>query len=579
MPYIVMATIVEGHSLIPGKASGKILFSDAALSFWGGVSAIGEIVDHHHPLRGQVLTNTIVAIPSGRGSCTGSGAILELLVSGKGPAGFVFRDDENILTLGVLVAKTVFNISIPVLRLTSDDFSSLSGHDFAQIDGGSLYLGQKATMIANSKPSIETSFEKLRLGVTDQAMLEGKYGLAKRMAMEILVEFAKVQQATELIDVTQAHIDACIYIGPAGLQFAQHFASLDAKFSVPTTLNSISIDRRRWKELGLTREAAQPAEDLAKAYMSMGAQTSFTCAPYLLETAPKQGEQIGWAESNAVVFANSVLGARTQKYPDFLDVCIALTGRAPLSGCHRDRDRMPTVLIELPSLKRVGDATFPLLGYLIGQLSGSEIPLIFGLENTASRTPDLKAFGAGFATSSSAPMFHIRGITPESEMAEKAGTAKRHVQITSEDIDLCERSLNTAQDPAVDLVSLGNPHFSIEEFADLARLCKGRLKHQKVSVVVTTSRAVQSKAEEAGYLGELSRFGVDVITDTCWCMIDEPVIPRCVRNLMTNSAKYAHYAPGMVQRGVHFGSLSQCVEAACSGEMIVLNGWTGAETK
>lgn len=559
--------ILPCKSLIQGSASGQLLFSDQALSFWGGVSPTGEIVDHHHSLRGKSLTGCIVAIPSGRGSCTGSGAIMELLVSGEGPAGFVFRETEDILTLGVLVARTVFGLSIPMLRLDPGQFSSLCCYDNARISAGTLYLGQDAQ--STSEVDLEGGVKsgKIELSKDDAAALEGKHGPARQMAMEILVDFAKIQGAEKLIDVTQAHIDACIYIGPAGLQFAQRFAALGAKFAVPTTLNAISIDRRRWNELGLTKEAAQPADDLAKAYMSMGAQISFTCAPYLLESAPQKGEQIGWAESNAVVFANSVLGARTQKYPDFLDVCIALTGRAPFSGCHRDQDRMPTLQVNLPPLGKVDDATFPLLGYLVGEISGSEIPLVYGLEATNPRVPDLKAFGAGFATSSSAPMFHIRGITPESTLAGEAGTVSRHVQVTIDEIAACKAALKTAQDPSVDLVSLGNPHFSVEEFADLTYLCRGRVKHKAVSIVVTTSRAVQEQAEEAGYLQELFEFGVDVITDTCWCMIDEPVIPKHVRNLMTNSAKYAHYAPGMVKRGVHFGSLSQCVDAACFGKI------------
>lgn len=559
--------LLQGRTFIHGTASGKLLFSNAPLSFWGGVSATGEIVDHHHPLRGSSLVGCIIAIPSGRGSCTGSGAILELLVSGKGPAGFVFRDKEDILTLGVLVARTIFNLSIPVMQLNEAKFTSLGGYDYVSIDGNHLWTEEVSFESRDMQSSVAPSLNNMRLSESDKETLEGKRGTARQMAMKIVVEFATIQGAEELIDVTQAHIDACIYIGPAGLQFAEHFASLSAKFAVPTTLNSISIDRRRWKELGLKKDVAQPAEDLAKAYMSMGAKLSFTCAPYLLDSAPQKGEQIGWAESNAVVFANSVLGARTQKYPDFLDVCVALTGRAPLYGCHQDRGRLPALVVEVPLLQKVDDSTFPLLGYLIGNISGSRIPFVSGLESTSPRVSDLKAFGAGFATSSSAPMFHIRGVTPESAEHERMSNNLPRVKVTYEDITRCEQSLNTAQDATVDLVSLGNPHFSLEEFVDLSNLCKNRQKHPKANVVVTTSRAVQQQAERLGHLKGPFEFGVDIITDTCWCMIDEPVIPKDVRNLMTNSAKYAHYAPGMVRRGVHFGSLARCIDAACKGEV------------
>jgi hypothetical protein len=293
----------------------------------------------------------------------------------------------------------------------------------------------------------------------------------------------------------------------------------------------------------------------------MGARPSFTCAPYLLDSAPGFGEHIGWAESNAVVYANSVIGARTMKYPDYLDICIALTGRAPLAGCHLDAGRRATLALEVEMPPGADDAFWPLLGYCCGSVCGTEIPLILGLEGSGAGAVELKAFGAAFATVAAAPMFHIAGVTPE---AGEQGPERR-LRIDLSALRQAWEALNTAASPDVGLVSLGNPHFSLEECASLAALVQGRTKAADVAVVVTCGRAVHEAAARAGHVEAAEAFGVRFVTDTCWCMIGEPVIPPEVRTLMTNSGKYAHYAPGLVGRGVRFGSLASCVEAACGG--------------
>ncbi|WP_254803380.1 aconitase X, partial [Pseudomonas aeruginosa] len=201
--------------------------------------------------------------------------------------------------------------------------------------------------------------------------------------------------------------------GPAGLRFAETLRDLGARVRVPTTLNAISVDQRRWREQGVPAALGEPAAALAQAYLDMGAQPSFTCAPYLLDDSARAGEQIVWAESNAVLFANSVLGARTNKYADFMDICCALTGRAPLAGCHLDEQRQARVLIEVEDLGSVDDAFYPTLGYLCGLLCDGQIPAIDGLRQRQPDRNALKAFGAALGTSSSVPMFHVIGVTPE----------------------------------------------------------------------------------------------------------------------------------------------------------------------
>jgi predicted aconitase len=268
-----------------------------------------------------------------------------------------------------------------------------------------------------------------------------------------------------------------------------------------------------------------------------------------------------------VVYANSVLGARTLKYPDYLDICIALTGRAPLIGCHLDAPRKARLRVELPELAELDDAFYPLLGYHIGALAGSRIPLIFGLERRQPDLDDLKAFGAAFATTSAAPLFHIAGVTPEAldpAQVLEPDTPLPVATIRLADLLVSWRELNSARDNRVDVVSLGNPHFSLSEFARLAQLCRDRVKHPEVVLAITCGRAVLEQARDAGYIDVIETFGATLVTDTCWCMLGEPVIPRAATTLMTNSGKYAHYAPGLVGRNVHFASLAECVDAACT---------------
>ena len=560
---------LEGRSLVDGHASAPLLYADVGLSFWGGVDPFsGEVIDRHHPLSGECLAGRVLAIPSGRGSCTGSSVLMELISNGHAPAALVLAEADEILTLGVLVARTLFQRSLPVLCIGREAFGQLRGNAFARVDGTHLSLYDSAPDDTapphNDTPAAE-AHASIELTEHDRALLAGSYGKAAQVAMQIVLRMAQIQGATQLVDITQAHIDGCIYTGPASLRFAQQLVAWGAKVRVPTTLNSISVDQRRWRELGIDPALGVPASALGDAYMAMGAQLSFTCAPYLLDSAPKAGEQIVWAESNAVVYANSVLGARTLKYPDYLDICIALTGRAPLIGCHLEDQRKARLQIELPTLGNLDDAFYPLLGYHIGALAGSRIPLVLGLKQQHPDLDDLKAFGAAFATTSAAPLFHIAGVTPEAlDPAQVLDGPLPVLKVSLEDLLLSWHELNSARDPQVDVVSLGNPHFSLSEFAQLARLCQGRKRHPDVVLAITCGRAVLEQARAAGHVGVLEAFGAVIVSDTCWCMLGEPVIPPAARNLMTNSGKYAHYAPGLVGRKVHFASLAECVDAACS---------------
>lgn len=576
--------------LTGGSAQGAVLYSDTALSFWGGVQpASGEVIDRHHPLSGKIIAGQMLAIPNGRGSCTGSSVLLEVILNGHGPAALLLEQPDEILVLGAIVAELVFGHYLPVVSLGVDGFERLRDARWASLQSnGQLTLSQDATppraqaVDAGSTPVLPaavSAYEAMELSPGDRAILSGEQGKARQIALQIVLRMAQVQGAKTLIDVVQAHIDGCIYTGSASLRFACQLRDWGGRVKIPTTLNSISVDQRRWRALGIAPEFGEPASALAQAYVEMGAQASFTCAPYLLETAPSAGEQIVWAESNAVVYANSVLGAYTAKYADFLDICIALIGRAPKAGCHLVENRRATFLVQIPPLAGIDDAFYPLLGYHIGLLAGHRIPVVCGLESAAPSRDDLKAFGAAFATTSSAPMFHIVNVTPEAATVQTAlgGLApESEHQITTQELQRAWRELDSASERKVDLVALGNPHFSASECRALAQLLLGRSKIAGTEVVLTLGRAVHAEAQRAGDMDVLGAFGVNVITDTCWCMLEEPIVPPLARVIMTNSGKYAHYAPGLTGRQVHFGSLADCVDVACSGEATgALPSWLG----
>jgi hypothetical protein len=271
------------------------------------------------------------------------------------------------------------------------------------------------------------------------------------------------------------------------------------------------------------------------------------------------------------VFANSVIGARTERYPDFLDICCAITARVPAVGLHLVENRGGEILLRLRDLPRAvltDESLYPVLGFLIGQLAQNRIPVVEGL--SVHPTEDqLKALGAAAASSGAVALFHLVGVTPEAPSIEEAfqGRQPREThEIRMEDLRAARRELTTAEGDRLDLVVLGSPHFSLEEFRRLAEVVSGRHAHPAVRFLVTSSRATTLLAKHAGYLRALEAFGGQVTVDTC--ILASPMLAPEVRLLMTNSAKYAYYAPSLLNRLVTFGSLDDCVQSAVAGRVV-----------
>jgi predicted aconitase/predicted aconitase with swiveling domain len=541
-----------------GEGRGEVLVCAEGLSFWGGVDpATGRIIDAHHPNRGDSVASKILLMPTSRGSCSGSGVLLELALNGLAPAALVFREPEEILTLGALVSDRVFGRPVPVLRLPRTDYEALARAETATLSEGRIVGDGVAIDLERPDPELPGLSDR------DRALLAGEAGPAAKTAMEILLRMAAAEGASRLVDVARGHVDGCILAHSANLIFAERMAEAGARVAIPTTINAISVDRADWRLHGVAEDFGERAIRLADAYVRMGARPTFTCAPYLLDDAPKRGELIGWSESNAVVYANSVLGARTAKHPDHLDLFVAITGRAPLSAVHTDAGRAPRRVLELaPPGGEPDDAFWPLVGWLAGRLSPDRIPLITGLDGLGPTEDDLKGLCAAFGVTSGAPMLHVAGVSPEADLTPEPDCDR--VRFGEKELLDAWRALND-DDDRVDLVAIGSPHASSSELRRLADLMDGRDRRPDVEVMVTLGRDVLRRTRSDGTAARLERAGVRLMCDLCWCSITEPVLPADARVVMTNSAKYAHYAQGLTGRRVRFAGLGACVEAAITG--------------
>lgn len=411
----------------------------------------------------------------------------------------------------------------------------------------------------------------LRLSDRDRSMLNGDKGPAAQLAMSILVRMAEVYGAGELMDISQAHIDSTIYLGDATLEFAEHLAALGARVAVPTSLNVSGVDQCGWKDWAVPPEWAAKAARQMLAYEKMGAVPTWTCAPYQTEMRPAFGQQVAWGESNAIAFANSVIGARTERYPDLLDVCCAITGRVPASGLHLTENRAGELvlrLVDVPERLQRDDQFFAVLGHLVGQRAGDRIPVVTGLTGRPAED-ELKAFAAAAASSGQVALFHLVGITPEAPTLEAAlagRTAVEMIDVSTDDLRRARRELTDAEGGGLDMVILGSPHFSLAEFSRLAPLVAGRRVHPRVRFLVTSSRFMREEAERTGVLAPILAFGAQITVDTC--ILASPMLPPSIRTLMTNSAKYAYYAPSLLGTRVTFGSLADCVESAVAGRVV-----------
>ncbi|CAN5295684.1 aconitase X catalytic domain-containing protein [soil metagenome] len=416
----------------------------------------------------------------------------------------------------------------------------------------------------------------------DRELLDGTHGDGAAFAMRLVVRAAEVTRARQCLDVTRAHVDSCLYHGEATLDFVQRLTDGHARVSVPTTLNVGAVDLLHPELFRGAPGVADRGRLLMNRYRALGARPTFTCAPYqLLDVRPSLGEQVAWGESNAIAFCNSVLGARTNRYGDFLDIAAAITGRVPEAGLHLTEARRATVVLrladDLPAALRDADVVFPVLGIVLGRRAGSAVAAIDGL--AANQSEDrLKALGAAAASSGPVAMFHVVGSTPE---APTLGEALQHQApervelIRLAELRAVRDELSTASGDRLSAVSLGTPHASLSELERYATMLADRRVHPDVECLVSTGRDVMAEASARGIIGRLSQAGVELTVDTCSYIT--PLLRNAAGPVMTDSGKWAYYAPGNIGASVVFGSSAECIHSAVAGRVVRdMRPWGGA---
>lgn len=408
----------------------------------------------------------------------------------------------------------------------------------------------------------------IHLDPIDRALLHGEHGPAAARAMRLLVRYGEAAGARRFIPVESAHIDGCLYHGQSSIDFARSFVELGGRVRVPTTLNVAAVDvvHPGWHigDPGLIDEQ----RELTRLHEELGCLPTLTCAPYQRIFRPTVGQHVAWAESNAIVFVNSVLGARTDRYGDFTDLCAALTGRVPETGLHCDANRVPRHVFDIVPFGSTDiprDLYFAAIGYVVGQRAAGHVPLLRGLPADANED-ELKALGAAGASSGSLALFHAMGITPEHEWAAGQAADVAPGMITGLELDSAIARLCPVKvGESVSAVCLGTPHYSLAEFAALNAALLNRRAASGVSLFVSTSREIAAAIDTDPVFEPLRAFDTQIVVDTCTYLA--PVVRDTSGVVLTTSAKYAHYGPGNLQRRIGLMTLERCIRSAELGRV------------
>jgi len=413
----------------------------------------------------------------------------------------------------------------------------------------------------------------LQLTDRDRALAAGDEGEARAFAFEVLEAYATALGVSSFLDISQAHVDGCLYHGQASLDFVERLVRDGGRVAVPTSLNVGSVDLIH---PGLIRDPdlEQAGRRLMEAHVELGCERTFSCAPYQSRRRPLFGQQIAWGESNAIVFANSVIGARTERYGDFLDLCCAMTGRAPAYGLHLEENRGGEVLFRLGDdvdFSGGSDAPYVALGALAGDRCAGRIPVFEGLPATTTED-NMKALGAVAASTGAIAMLHAIGVTPEAPTLREAfkGREPRAIfDVGKGELGHALVKLSTARDgDKLAAVSLGTPHFSMAEFEALAAKLVGFRPAPGVAFYVNTSRETLAEIAKSNLKAKLEAAGVLIVADTC--VYVTAILDEVEGAVMTNSGKMAHYAPGNLNVDIAFGTLDECLASATAGRVVRL---------
>ena len=405
-------------------------------------------------------------------------------------------------------------------------------------------------------------------------MLAGERGEAERRAMEIVVTLGRIYDAKRLLPVESVQVAGVSYrnLGEAGLDFLRDWVQLGARVRVATTLNPAGMDMKKWRRMGISEEFARKQTEVVELYCSMGIQPTCTCAPYLVGNVPRWGQHVAWSESSAVSYANSLLGARTNREGGPSALAAAITGRTADYGLHLDQNRRATHRVQVVCPVR-RPYEFAALGYLVGREIKSGVPYFTGLELTPlSPTPlpvpgaseaqtrdALRLMGAALAASGAVGLYHVEGITPEARTVPHLCPGDAPTLV----VDSLEPAIAALNSPveSIDLVAIGCPHASLDQLRQVAEGLRGA--RLSADLWVTVARGVRQEGAALGLVQIIEEAGGLVIADTC--AVVAPMQDLGYHSLATNSAKLASYALPHAGLKVRFGSLERCLSAAVEG--------------
>ena len=369
-------------------------------------------------------------------------------------------------------------------------------------------------------------------------MLNGEEGSATAKLLELIVALGEVFGAKELVSVESSHISGVSYknLGDSGLEWLQEQVNLGARARIKATLNPAGMDMETWAEMGIPQKFAQGQQQIIETFIGIGVEPTCTCTPYLIGHIPKFGSQIAWAESSAVCFSNSVIGARTNRESGPTSLASAVTGLAALYGYRLDHNRHPGTIVDVEvKLRNIMD--FSALGYVTGKKLGAIVPYFRGLGQPSLEAK--KSLGAACATSGGIALWHGEGVTPEAKIMKSHLKNIDKIQITAEDI---KEAVNYLTRPLEDpIIVIGCPHLSLNEIAKITRLVKG--KNMKNKLWLFTSRGVYAQADREGYTNVIETAGGKIFRDTC--MVVAPLKDMGWREVATNSFMAAHYMTNM----------------------------------
>ncbi|MEM4160698.1 MAG: aconitase X catalytic domain-containing protein [Thermoplasmata archaeon] len=384
----------------------------------------------------------------------------------------------------------------------------------------------------------------------EERILAGEHGEVAERMLRLLVRLGEIYNADRMIPVGSVQVAGVSYksIGDPGLEFLEDIASKGAKVSVLTFLNPAGTDIENWKELGFPAEFVEKQLRIIEAFKKMGIVISATCTPYLCGNLPRFGEHIAWSESSAVSFANSVLGARTNREGGPSALAAAILGRTPNYGFHLDENRKPDFHVSV-NVELKNDADFGALGYFVGKIVKDKVPYFTGISNAS--VDSLKALGAAMAASGAVALYHVQGITPEAKNYSTEGLEK--ISFGDQELKETYQTLNSGEEP--DILILGCPHSSLYEIREIARIVEG--KRLKKPMWVCTSRAMKELASRMGYEDVIRRAGGKIVADTC--TVVAPVEDMGFRTIAVNSGKAANYLPGFCKAKVIFGDTESLI--------------------